>query len=154
MNEEINVVSTEQQDVADSQETGKDTQMEVKTFSQDEVNEIVEKRLIRERRKYASIPGLDPKEVEIAEREQTLVERELKFNARETFKENGLPMEFLELLDYTNKDSCDKAIELVQAAFAANVQTEVEKRLRGGAPLKRAPSGEPSADIRGAFGLV
>lgn len=140
-------------EITESQETVENTPTEVKTFTQNEVNDIVEKRLNRERKKFATVlSGTDPKEAELDERERAVAEKELRIDTRELFRKEGLPLDALELLDYQNKESCDKTIELVRRVFQANVQEQVNCRLRGGPPPKRPPVAE-TPDLRGAFGL-
>lgn len=154
---ENNVQVTEHQEGAEQTErTGADQENreEVKTFTQEEVNKIVEKRLNRERQKFASVlhEG-DPREAALSEREQAVIEKELRVDAKEIFRKEKLPEEALELLNYTDKESCDQSIELVRKVFKANVDAEVGKRLRGGTPPKRVPDEQPDLTIRGAFGL-
>ena len=128
-------------------------QPEVKTFTQEEVNKIVEKRLNRERQRLAAAMGPQtPKEMELAERERAVTEKELRLDAAETFRQEHLPAEALELLNYNDKDSCEQSIELVRRVYTQNVQEAVSQRLRGGAPLKRPPE-DNIPDFRSAFGL-
>ena len=128
-------------------------QPEVKTFTQEEVNKIVEKRLNRERQRLAAAMGTQtPKELELAERERAVTEKELRLDAAETFRQEHLPAEALELLNYNDRESCEQSIELVRRVYTQNVQEAVNQRLRGGAPLRRAPENE-GPDFRSAFGL-
>lgn len=153
MPEEMNMENMEQQNAAeDTGDTGKET---VKTFTQDEVNKIVEKRLNRERQKLAGMLGpADPREQALREREQAITEKELRSFVSETFKNENLPVDVLELINYTDKESCEKSIELVRKVYTANVQDAVEARLRGGKPIKKAPpSASIDAQLRGAFGF-
>lgn len=123
-------------------------------FTQKEVNEIIEKRLSREKKKIqGSLASLDPRETELETRQQMLEERERQFEAQVLFKQEGLPEEALELLNYDSKDACEKTIELVRTVFRANVMQEVDKRLRGDKPIKKAPENDDSFNLRSAFGL-
>ena len=127
---------------------------EEKTFTQEEVNKIVEKRLNRERQKFASVLNQDdPREAALAERERAVMARELRIDATETFLKEGLPAELLDLLNYTDKESCEQSIELVRHTYMANVNAAVERRLMGGKPPRRPPQEEPADALRGAFGL-
>ena len=127
-------------------------QPEVKTFTQEEVNKIVEKRLNRERQRLAAMGPQTPKEMELAERERAVTEKELRLDAAETFRQEQLPAEALELLNYNDKESCEQSIELVRRVYTQNVQEAVNRRLRGGVPLKRPPE-DNTPDFRSAFGL-
>ena len=123
------------------------TEQKEKTFTQEEVNKIVEKRLNRERQRLAGVFNSgDPREAALAERERALTEKELRIDARETFRTEGLPEEVLDLLNYTDKESCDQSVELVRKVFMSNVEEAVNKRLRGEKPLKIAPQ-EPDIDM-------
>ncbi len=150
-NKEMNVDTTGQQETAAQTEpTGAENE---KTFTQEEVDKIVEKRLNRERKKFSSIlNGDDPREAELVERERAVAEKELRIEATETFMKENLPAELLDLLNYTDKESCEKSIELVRKTFTINVQAAVERRLWGGKPPKKAVN-DPTGDLRGAFGL-
>ena len=126
---------------------------EEKRFTQEEVDKIVEKRLNRERKKLAAAMGPgDPREIELSEREQAVAKKELQIEAAETFRKEHLPEEALELLNYTDKESCEQSIDLVRKVFQMNVQDEVNRRLKGGKPLKLAPS-TAGEELRRAFGL-
>ena len=150
---EMNAENTEQQ-LTGNQTDPAGIEKE-KTFTQEEVDKIVEKRLNRERKKFSSLlNGNDPREAELEERERAITEKELRLEALEVFTKEQLPEDMLDLLNYTDKESCEKSIELVRRTFSLNVQAEVNRRLRGDAPMRKAPEPE-SADeaVRNAFGL-
>lgn len=149
MSEEMNTVLEEQQEKTGEETAGK-------TFTQEEVDKIVEKRLNRERKKFTNmLEGKDPKQMEIEERETAVSKRELQLEIRDQIKEKGWPSEIYEFLDYTDKESCKKSVETLDKLISAAVNQEIEKRLIGGVPLKKGPSTleEPSDTLRNAFGL-
>ncbi len=149
MSEEMNTVLKEQQEKTGEETAGK-------TFTQEEVDKIVEKRLNRERKKFTNmLEGKDPKQMEIEERETAVSKRELQLEIRDRIKEKGWPSEIYEFLNYTDKESCEKSIEALDKLISAAVNLEVEKRLIGSAPLRKGPStlDEPSDTLRNAFGL-
>lgn len=80
-----------------------------KTFTQDEVNSIVQERLARERSKEESV---------FAEREQQLIQRELQLTAKERLHEMGMPVELVDALNVSSQDALEKSMKLVGAAFA------------------------------------
>jgi len=91
---------------------------EEKTFTQEEVNEIVQKRLARVKN------GLDEqddnliiKEQELVQKEQELALREMKFNAKEVLKDKGLPIELLDVISYTDTETINKSIEVFEGVF-------------------------------------
>lgn len=149
---EENVQGTEQQggETPAGQDNG--TQ-QAKTFTQDEVTAIVEKRLARERRKLTGVlGGTDPREADLDERERAASEREMRLDAREELEKRGLPQAALELLNYNDKESCGKSIDALEKVIRAAVSAAVADCLKGGRPIKAAPQGD-SDPIRAAFGL-
>lgn len=77
-------------------------------------------------------------EKEAAAKEASLLERELRLDARSALQEKHLPESFIDLLSYKDKDSCMKSIEVLDAAFRSSVQTAVDDKLKGSAPPKDA----------------
>lgn len=157
MEEELNVESTEQQKAVDKDEV-KGGESSEKTFTQREVDEIVEKRLRRERKKFTGIlNGEDPREVELAERERAVAIKEARIEMRSLLDSRKLPVEALELLDYTDKESCEKSIDTLEKIINAAVETRISDVLRGGNPPRRSSTSSclnGGADgVRSAFGL-
>ncbi len=147
--DEHNVQNTETSGTPENE-----TREDVKTFTQEEVNEIIEKRLNRERKKFTSmINADDPREHELEERRHALDVREMRLDALEILEKKGLPAESLELLNYTDKESCERSIEILEKVINTGSQVAVNRILRGGPPIRKAPVGEPRAGLRQAFGL-
>ena len=146
--EENNVVNTEQI------EQGQQEPEQARTFTQAEVDRIVENRLNRERKRLsAAMAGLDPREDDLREREKAVELKEMKADARAALSEKGLPIEALDLLNYTDKESCDKSIEQLEAAFNIALQSRLSTLLQGGSPMKKAPQEAPDFALRRAFDL-
>lgn len=78
-------------------------------------------------------------EKELQDRETSITRRELMAEAKNTLAEKKLPVSLAEVLNYTDADSCNKSIEAVEKAFQEAVQSAVEEKLKGGAPIKKAP---------------
>jgi organic radical activating enzyme len=148
---EENMNNMEQKDDANELQIN-DTQSDVKTFTQDEVNEIVEKRLNRERKKFTSVlNGGDPREVELTERERSVEIKELRANALEMLQGKKMPIEVLELLNYADKEACEKSIDDLEKVVNAIVHQKMEFVLVGGKPLKAAPQYNSDYAIAAAF---
>lgn len=131
-----------------------DTQTEEKKFIQKEVDGIVEQRLARERKKFSNmIDGKDPREAAIEEREKNVLMKELQADAKEVLRQKNFPMEALELLNYTDKESCDKSIALLEAVIKAAGEKAVFGILKGTAPPERPPQDGAGDALRVAFGL-
>ena len=126
-----------------------------KTFTQDELNAIIDKRLERERKdaqaridkavteaqKLAKMNAEERLEHERAEREKQLKDREseitrreLKAEAKAQLADKGLPVEFADALPLTDAESVQTAIEVFDKAFRVAVEKGVNERLKGNPP--------------------
>lgn len=118
---------------------------EEKTFTQEEVEEIVKKRLARERKKAArGTEGEDS----LTERENRLAEREIRLTARERLQEEGLPMSLADVLRYSDEKTLETAIEALK-----EFKADTEPRKSWG--MRQSSSGKNTGDsqIRQAMGL-
>lgn len=90
---------------------------EPKTFTQEEVDEIVRKRLARERNKAnteeSAKTGTD--------REKELDARELRIMAREKLQAEGMPMELADVLKYSDDKALDEAIKKIKDYLCGGV---------------------------------
>ena len=155
-----NVVNNEVQDT----EVKVDT-VEVKTFTQEEVNEMISKRLQRERKDIEAKIEAERKEAEElaklseAEKQRKLFEKQVKEfeetkrafeNERllnETSKQlasKSLPIEFAEILKGNNAEKTFENIQLFEAKFNEAVEKVVTERLRGNVPKTTTSSSNPS----------
>lgn len=103
---EENMVKSEEIEV--KQQNGeKSTDPSEKLFTQEQVNEIIRKRL--ERQKESSL-----NEEELIRREKELDSREKAFECKKYLSSNGYPSELLEVIDTSDvekfKEKADKAI--------------------------------------------
>lgn len=83
------------------------------------------------------------REKALAAREADITRRELMAEAKNTLAEKDLPASLAELLNYTDADSCNKSIAALEKAFTQAVQAQIDKKLEGGKPPKKAPKDEP-----------
>ncbi len=165
MNDVIETTSVEEE-TADTQETEAE---EVKTFTQEEVDRIVQGRIAKEKKawqkslddekteaeKLASMSEKDKKAYQeqkrvkdLEAREAAITRRELSAQAKEQLAEKGISTSLAEILNYTDADTCKKSIEVVEKAFQEAVEKAVEERIKGNAPLKKAKDGAVTeADI-------
>lgn len=79
------------------------------------------------------------KEKELTDREAAITRKELMAEAKNTLAGKSLPQELAEMLNYADADSCNKSITAVEKAFQSAVQKAVEERIRGKAPMRKAP---------------
>lgn len=143
------------ENMEDQGEETPEDQKEEKTFTQEEVDKIVEKRLSRERKKFTSLlNGETPKEIELSEREKAVELKELRLDMGELLKSKNLPAEALELLDYTNRKSCEKSIDVLKSIVDQAALELVNRSLRGSEPPKKSTVYPGTAEtVRNAFGL-
>ena len=98
---------------------------EGKTFTQDDVNRIVEKRLKREKEK-SSDDSIDIFE----EKERNLDKRELNLDCREKLAENGLNPDFIKFFRGKSKEDLDDFVNEVRN-LTENLNNEFESKSVG-----------------------
>ena len=144
-----------------------------KTFTQEDVNRIIQDRLAKERQKWEkefetklteakteaeklAKMNVEQKaeyerqqrEKKLAEREAEITRRELRATALETLAEKGLPKQLADILVYTDAEACQKSIENVEKVFREAVEAAVNERLKGEPPKSGggASSAVPDAE--------
>lgn len=149
----------------DDQGTGQDNQdsgeggQETKTFTQEELDKIVQGRIAKERKAWEKhledekteaqkLETMSEKEKkkyqeekrikELDDREAEITRRELTAQAKVQLADKGIPTELAEILNLTDAESCKKSIETVEKAFQTAVQRAVEERIKGREPMKKA----------------
>lgn len=75
-----------------------------KTFTQDQLNSIVQERLARDREKQSE---------ELGKREQELLQREFRLNSRQKLIDRGYPEDILDALNLSDEKAFDKALDLL-----------------------------------------
>lgn len=109
-----------------------------KTFSQDDVNRIVQERLAKEKAKS---------ETTLAEKERELAAREFKLTAKEKLETQGLPVSLVEALNTSTPEAFD-------AALVAISQLLNDKKEQAKIPRIVAPCNGVARDpLRDAMGL-
>ena len=134
-------------DPATSQETGE------KTFTQEDVNRIVQERLAKENSKNNG-------DADFAKREQELAQRELHMSAKEMLSEKGLPVQLFDALNCKDEETLKKSISTIETVFneyKANATKSIQfKSFTPGVPTSPVNAGDGDADdlnIRKAMGL-
>ena len=133
---------------------------EAKTFTQEEVDNIVKGRIAKEKKAWQKqlddqrteaekLAGMSEKEKkqyqeekrikDLDEREAAITRRELTAQAKVQLADKGIPVELADVLNYTDAESCKKSLETVEKAFQSAVEKAVDERLKGGKTLKKAP---------------
>lgn len=114
-----------------------------KTFTQEQLNAIVGKRLSEQKQQQ---------EADLAKKADELNKREMAIRAKELLSEKRLPKELAEVLKYDNEDDLVKAIDILNSAREQHsIDSSEYKRMDNG----RLPIGEPIEPdaIASAFGL-
>lgn len=121
---------------------------EGKTFSQEDVNKIINDRLKKEKDKTQ-------KQVEAMEKEYQ--QKELTFKAKELLASKGLSLDILEALKYEDEETLNKSVSIVESIINSIPPQQNEPvQFKGIAPaVSRGIPGSPSPNdqIREAFGL-
>ena len=112
-----------------------------KTFTQEEVNRIVQERLAKDREKSRK-----EQDAAFADREKTLREKELRFSAMEKLNKKGLSTTLVDAINCADDESIDKSIELLMQTY--NRQSQAQNSYH-------PQNGEDSAPdaLRSAMGL-
>lgn len=163
-----NTDTTTQTDNVDTSNT--ETTQTEKTFTQKDVDKLIQDRLAREQSKWekkiqderteaeklakmnADQKAKYAEEKRVAElekREKDITTRELRATAIETLAEKNLPKELVDILNYSDAESCNKSIESVEKAFQSAVEKAVNDKLRGGNP----PKGGQGNNNQSTFGF-
>lgn len=79
-----------------------------KTFTQEEVNTIVQDRLAKEKAKY---------DKQIADMQADIIRREKRLEAREKLQEKGLPAELADLVRLDDDEAFKTSLELLEKTF-------------------------------------
>lgn len=96
-------------------------QQQEKTFTQDQLNAIVGKRLAEQKQQQ---------EADLLKREQELNRREMNIRAQELLAEKGLPKNLAEVLRYDNEEELVKAIGIMETTRGFREQAEEGKKKR------------------------
>lgn len=145
-NTSVEEVQVEQQEV---------TEVEVKTFTQEEVDKIIAKRIAREKRDIEAKIEAEKKQAEelakLSEQEKAsklleIKEKELEEKIRafenekllnETSKQlasKNLPIEFAEMLKGADAEKTFENIKIFEEKFNAALEVKVNERLKGNVP--------------------
>lgn len=147
---------------------GSNEQQSSKTFTQEELDKIVQGRIAKERKswerhleeqkteaeKLASMSEKEKKEYqtqkrakELDDREAVITRRELTAQAKVQLADKGIPTELAEILNLTDAESCKKSIEIVEKAFQTAVERAVGEKIKGNPPMKKAPENEKTITL-------
>lgn len=127
---------------------GTQTGAEGKTFTQEDVNRIVQERLAKERSKGNNNEDLDKRAAELDMRER-------KLNAVTKLREKGLPDYLADVLNMNTDDDLDRGIEAILKMKGETGQILGQPVVLGRCnPIGIVRNtGKSDSDLRSAFGL-
>ena len=139
---------------------------EERTFTQADVDRIVQQTIARERKRSDAAVATARREAErlagmsaeqrleherqerertLAEREAAVQRRELRAQALETLAQRGLPRELAGVLSYESAEACNESIANAEKAFRAAVKRGVDERMKGVPP--KSGTGETESTL-------
>lgn len=140
---------TQQPDAA-APEAEQEPKQAPRTFTQAEVDKIVQERVARERKKLEAFADGEAFENDLIKREKAVTVRELKAEARERFTRDKLPDSALALVDYSSPEAFEASYKAVVGVIAPLAKEVQAAELRQPAP-RTVMAGSASDAIRAAF---
>ena len=92
-----------------------------KTFSQEDVNRIVQDRLAKDRAKASE---------DISKKEKELADREFRLNSRQKLIDRGYPESILEALNCSSEDAFNKSLDALDSLLKERGTTAEDKKIR------------------------
>lgn len=133
------------------------TQQSGKTFTQDDVNRIVQERLAKEKSKASSNEDFEKKTAELEKRTTELEARENRLNAVTALRNAGYPDELADVIRCSNADELKKSMEVIDKIIKERTPEgwskeleEKRSRIVFSAPIHTLPNDN---GIRSAMGL-
>ena len=135
--------------------TGEDPRKVIK-YSDEDVDKIVHKKIMRERERLQQIMDENVHETELEERERKILARELRADAVERLTEMGYSKALADLIDYkdqkTMEASIEKVTEIVGSVIKEAILKNDQQRAKGRTPMNYS-DGERPDRLREAFKL-
>lgn len=124
-------------------QTGTEGMQQGKTFTQEDVNRIVQERLAKEKGKSNE---------DLEKRAAELDRRERRMNAIQKLRENGLPDYLADALNMDTDEVFQNSIEAIIKMKGENSEA-APYVVRTGNPIGVVKKGPSEDDLKGAFGL-
>lgn len=127
-----------------------------RTFTQDEVNDIVQKRLAKERERLSKVFQEEKQLSELEERERNILKRELRADAIEELSKRNLPARLADLLDYSDKENLQNSMNEVTSIFRSALSEKIKPYARQKTPFEGmggSSMNTSDSNIRTAFNL-
>lgn len=124
------------------------TQGSEKTFTQDDVNRIVQERLAKERGK-----GTGNSEDDLTKRAAELDQRERKLNAVDTLRKEGLPDYLVDALNMNTEEDFQKSLEAIKKMKGETTEPKMIGRIASIPGMVNTSGNGTQDETRKAFGL-
>lgn len=132
---------------------GEKQEKKEKKYTDDDVDRIVSKKIARERERLQKLFNEEQEVSEIEQREQKVLMREMKADAKDMLIDRGLPALLADVLNYESKEDMARSIEEVENVFREAVEREIKLRLKGSVPIKGNGYKPGNNALRDAFRL-
>ncbi len=113
-----------------------DQHEEERRFTQEEVNDIVQKRLAKERERLSKVFQEEKQLSELEERERNILKRELRADAIEELSKRNLSTRLADLLDYSSQEEMQKSMDEVTAIFQSALSDKIRPMARQSTPYE------------------
>ena len=142
-------------DLQNTSAEGTQTSTEGKTFTQEDVNRIVQERLAKERGKASNSEDLEKRSAELEKRTSELDARENRLNAVSALRDAGYPDELADVIKCGSADELKKSMEVIDKIIKERTPDSKTQELEARRARFTVPKGkdEPGLDIRSAMGL-
>lgn len=144
-------------DLQNTSTEGTQTGTDGKTFTQEDVNRIVQERLAKEKGKASSNEDFEKKTAELERKQTELLERENRLNALTALRGAGYPDELADVIRCGNADELKKSMELIDKIIKERTPEGWSKELEAkrskivfASPIHTPPEND---GIRKAMGL-
>lgn len=111
---DINTASVENTEATQAEAKG-----EQRTFTQDDLNRIIQDRLAKDRQKSSD---------ELSRREQELAQREFRLNSRQKLLDRGYEENILDVLNCNDEKALDKALDMIDGLIEKRVMESTKPR--------------------------
>ena len=116
-------------DLQNTSTEGTQTSTEGKTFTQEDVNRIVQERLAKEKSKVASNEDFEKKTADLEKRATELEAKENRLNAVTALRDAGYPDELADVIRCSNADELKKSMEVIDKIISERTPKGWSKEL-------------------------
>lgn len=116
-------------DLQNTSTEGTQTSTEGKTFTQEDVNRIVQERLAKEKNKATSNEDFEKKTADLEKRATELEAKENRLNAVTALRDAGYPDELADVIRCSNADELKKSMEVIDKIISERTPKGWSKEL-------------------------